>query len=414
MPVTIRVRDFQSIKDATIEVKGLTVVTGPNNSGKSALVRAVRGAVQNTRGHGFVRQGTSHCTVDLAFDDVSLQWKKGKKVKPTFIINGGKPLHPGAGVPSEVRDLGIRPIEAGGREVWPQIAPQMTGQVFLLDEPGTVLAEAVADVERAGQLNRALQLAESDKRSALSTLKVRKVDLTKFQKDVDRFEGLDEAVALVEGVEAATAQASKIKKAIEGLSALQERLEAARAIVTNLEGVVEVKVPPKALFDRTRKILKVQGELGQLQVRLQRATGSVAAFSGVGDVEVPSAEGIEAARTTLKDLTSLEDLYRRHQSDREKVNRLGGVETVSIAIDITKATKLVSSLQVVQDFQKKRDTTLKRIADIEAEQVAVEEAHRVAVANYEQLLSEFGECPVCGSDVQEHGGTNHDHATMAN
>ena len=33
--------NFQSLKDVTAVIDGMTVVTGPNNSGKTALMRAV-------------------------------------------------------------------------------------------------------------------------------------------------------------------------------------------------------------------------------------------------------------------------------------------------------------------------------------------------------------------------------------
>ncbi len=41
--VKVRVKNFQSIREAEVEVKGLTVITGPNNSGKTAFMRAVKG-----------------------------------------------------------------------------------------------------------------------------------------------------------------------------------------------------------------------------------------------------------------------------------------------------------------------------------------------------------------------------------
>ena len=37
MPLKVRVRNFQSIEDATLVIDGLTVVTGTNNAGKSAF-----------------------------------------------------------------------------------------------------------------------------------------------------------------------------------------------------------------------------------------------------------------------------------------------------------------------------------------------------------------------------------------
>ena len=135
MAVRIRVRNFQSIEDAEVEVSGLTVVTGQNNSGKTALMRAVRGVFENSGGDAFVRHGTDALAVHLDFGDADVTWTKGPKVKPTYIV-GGKTINPGRSVPDEVTSLGVAPVQAGSGEAWPQIAPQFTGQVFLLDLPG--------------------------------------------------------------------------------------------------------------------------------------------------------------------------------------------------------------------------------------------------------------------------------------
>ena len=170
MPVRIRARNFQSIEDAEIVVDRFTVVTGPNNSGKTALQRAVQGVFTNPSGDAFVRHGAERLIVDIDFgNDETVRWEKGPKVKPTYTVKG-KVINPGRQVPTEVLALGIQPIQAGAIAVWPQVAPQFTGQMFLLDLPGSAIAEAVADVERVGQLTQALRLADSDKRSASSEL----------------------------------------------------------------------------------------------------------------------------------------------------------------------------------------------------------------------------------------------------
>ena len=139
----VTVKNFQSIKEAELEVNGFTVITGANNSGKTALMRAIKGAFQNTKGTAFVRHGEDRCRVEIEFEDGSFAWEKGKG-KPAYEIDG-KVVNPGKTIPDEVSALGVRPIKAGpAGDVWPQIAPQFTGQVFLVDKHGSALAEAVA------------------------------------------------------------------------------------------------------------------------------------------------------------------------------------------------------------------------------------------------------------------------------
>ena len=39
----VHIQNYQSLKDVEFEVKGLTVITGQNNTGKSACARALCG-----------------------------------------------------------------------------------------------------------------------------------------------------------------------------------------------------------------------------------------------------------------------------------------------------------------------------------------------------------------------------------
>jgi len=356
----VRVQNFQSIADAAIEVGGFTVITGPNNSGKSALMRALRGAFQNTKGSGFVRHKKSKATVTVKFSDGKmLEWSKGtaKKDKPTYTINGGSPIHPGQQVPDEVRELGVIPIQAGGRDIWPQFAPQFTGQIFLLDQPGSVLAEAVADVERVSQLNGALKMSEKDRRSAGSTLKVRMSDRETYKGELKRFEGLDDLDTEVQGIEQGLQKAAVVEKAVLGLSDLRDRLA--------------------------------------------EATEGVNALQGIEDVEVPDDEGFDSLAAFLDEADELQDLKFRHEGADQRVKSLAGVEGIEIDIDIKPATRFLDALGVLQDLKTRHGAAIKKVADLEAgvarEEVSLESAEKAVTV----LLGDMGECPICGSMLGE-------------
>jgi len=354
----VRVQNFQSIADASIDVDGFTVITGPNNSGKSALMRALRGAFQNTRGTSFVRHKKPKATVKVEFSDGNkLEWSKGtaKKAKPTYIVNDGSPIHPGQQVPDEVRDLGIKPIQAGGRDIWPQFAPQFTGQIFLLDQPGSVLAEAVADVDRVSQLNQALKMSESDRRTAGSTLKVRMSDRQTLTTELARFDGLDDLDVEVQGIEQGIQKAAVVEKAVIGLSDLRDRM-------------VE-------------------------------ATEGVEALQGIEDVEVPAEDALDALETILDEADELRGLQTRYEDTTRRVESLAGVEGIEVDIDFKPVSRLLEALGVLQDLKTRYKAAAKRVADQESklalEQVSLESTEKAVT----EILGELGECPVCGSEL---------------
>lgn len=351
MAVRVRVQNFQSIKDAEVKIDGFTVVTGTNNTGKTAMQRAIRGVFQNTPGTAFIREGESTCTVSVAFPDHTVVWSKGtgKRDRPTYILDGGEPLYPGQGVPEEVQALGVAPIQAGGVEVWPTIAPQFTGQVFLLDKPGSAIAEAVADVERVGQLNRALRAAEGDRREAASTLKLRVSDLARHEAEVARYEGLDDTVAQVTQLEQQQVQLQRMARAVEGLNGLKTRLTAARQVAAKL--------------------------------------------ASVADIQVPSSEEV---RTLGQELAAARKLQQRLGKARAEVARYAGVEQLSGAVDEAPVQRLLTALGVLKGFRTRLIQARDRVTVLTRDLAAAEADAQSATGEATQLLTEMGHCPTCG------------------
>jgi len=361
----VTVENFQSIKRAEVDVAGFTVITGTNNSGKTALMRAVRGAFQNTPGTAFVRHGEDNCRVEIDLGDTTFSWEKGKK-KPTYEIDG-KVLHPGKEVPQEVAASGVRPIKAGGREIWPQMAPQFTGQVFLVDQPGSVLAEAVADVERVGKLNRALKAAESDKRSASSEVKVRRKDLGNYQDELQGFDGLDEVQAKVEALEAAASKASKIEQAVTGLAKLSNRLAEARTVVGELAGADALEVPDRDVIQEVVAVGRDCKDLEDLKLNLDEVRAEAQALAPLD--EALEVAGVLDAVEEI-DLAPLSELEELKAALVEARSKLTGIETA-----------LGGALK-----------------DLEDEEAVVGE-----------ILGGLSECPTCGAAVGE--GHTHEGAS---
>src|SRR5688572_7680246 len=61
----LTVTDFQSLGRVEVEVSGLTVLVGPSNRGKSALIRALEAVLFNKPGDAFVRHGKKKAVVEL-------------------------------------------------------------------------------------------------------------------------------------------------------------------------------------------------------------------------------------------------------------------------------------------------------------------------------------------------------------
>lgn len=243
--ITVRIRNYQSIEAADLEVSGLTVLTGSNNSGKSAIFRAIHGVFTNTRGNLFVRNGKEYCSVTLDFHDgQTVTWEKGSGVN-RYRINGKWLNKVSQKVPDEITGLGVVPVNLSGRDpLWPQFAHQFNGQVFLLDSPGSVLAEAIADVDRVGVLNEALRQSQSDHRSSVMELKVRQNDVDRLEAHESKFQGLDDVDSALTNLVFLESEVSKHRAQLVDVRALRDHRDSALRVCAVLSPIRSIEVPP--------------------------------------------------------------------------------------------------------------------------------------------------------------------------
>jgi len=339
MPVRIRVVNCQSIRDAYIVVDGFTVITGPNNSGKTAFMRAVRAAFINGNVGALVRNGADDLVVAMDFGNGhSLGFKKGK-TKPTYKINGSGPLYPGSKVPDELAELGVVPILTSGsskdNKLWPQIATQFpggqfSGPVFLLDKSGSIFAEVVADVERVGKLSKALKLCEKDHRAQLGLLKTRKKDKASIITELDTFLGLDGVIQSISALEALFAESVQTQSKVGAYLLLEDRYAKAKGEVDALEGISEVPVPPAELFTEAEQTAQEAVALKKLEFMWAVASAAVEALDGIGGVEVPPESLCVEASTLAKALSELDGLSVKMAAAIQDVANLSGISKVAV------------------------------------------------------------------------------------
>lgn len=406
MPLKIRVRNFQSVEDAEIVVDGLTVVTGTNNAGKSAFFRAVRGALTNARGSDFVRHGTSSCTVDV--EDLEsgrkLTWEKGAKVN-RYTVDGEVFDRVGHGVPPEARVFGVESVGAGNSELWPQIAPQITGVSFLLHEPGSVIAEAVADVERVNQLGRALKACESDRRAAKGDLKTRRADAAILSRRREGFAGLDELLQRLTELEARRVAADRVAKAHGNLSKMGRRYHDAAEAVEKLAGLedLEAPVPPEERVVAVQGVATELAATRSLRCRHDLAATVVRNLEGsdqVGDL-LPSDERVAYVEKFRHALGMSVGLALRHDEAVEERDRTLEVEAAleGILLDdqvLDRVEKLRRAVVNARGLVRRRAELGKEVAQLERELARHEEALEQTMLTAAQLLGTYEECPTCG------------------
>ena len=396
----VRIKNFQSIEDSSLIVRGLTAVRGNNNVGKSAIIRAVKSAVSNVRGSYFVRYGAEESEVEIDDGDVALVWTKGKG-GAQYKIGAEDFKRVSGSVPDEIVSFGIREIICGGESLWPQIASQFTDLLFLVNKTGAVLAEALADVVRIGALSNAQSLVKKDLKKELTLTNIRSEELAAVEFQLQEVDGVE---ALEEHMGNLLRQLREITKTSKVISILEQwqkedETQIREILLLSQEGVCLPEVPQLqrvfdvshfmvSLFEDLRECQKTVGallwskalEFPEEPAELSRIFGELEEISSWSDQMCSLREMLSPEKN--QELSSLFEML----DQPEKLMRLK--EGLSSCKSLFKTTSEI------------RDTT-DRISEQRGGITKIEKALMEVEFEISSLEKELGICPLCGSSFDQ-------------
>ncbi len=157
---------------------GLTVLTGPNNCGKSAIVVALDVLCNNLSGDFMVRHGEKECYVSIELNDADVvTWRRKGKVT-SYEINGREVHRLGkGGVPEDLHEfLRMPQIQHPGQQgaTFDVHLAHQKAPIFLLDQPGSRAAMFFASSSDAEKLLRMQQLHRQKVRQARQTQNIKR------------------------------------------------------------------------------------------------------------------------------------------------------------------------------------------------------------------------------------------------
>lgn len=242
----LAVTNFQSLGKADIELGAFTVIVGPSNSGKSALLRALKAVVRNVNSPSAVKVGHTAFTAQVAFADTVVSIERGKS-QSTYRINlpnGDEEVYTKAGrtVPEDVQNVLRLPLPEGPDLTFSsQIDPP-----FLLSETGTVAAKMLGDLTNVSKLHAA---SRESNRLRLEATKIQKIRIEDAAACADRMKSefsdlrshsvnLKEARAAFEEVKAKARLAESLTNVLEDFDMT---LAAEEDLLTRLEELPQPK-----------------------------------------------------------------------------------------------------------------------------------------------------------------------------
>lgn len=234
----LKVTNFQSVEKADIELGALTVIVGPSNSGKSALLRALRAVTRNELAPAAVRVGKTTLTASVEIDGTEVAIERGKSHSTYRIIDpsGNEEIFTKAGrtVPEDVQKALHMPLPDGPDLIFSfQIDPP-----FLLNETGSTAAKTLGDLTNVSKLHEASREAN---RRRLESSKLEKIRME---------DAMGCATAMQEKFGDLPAHASAVKDARKMLDSVKDLARKRDVLVGLLEKWDAVVAAEKDLRDR--------------------------------------------------------------------------------------------------------------------------------------------------------------------
>jgi hypothetical protein len=124
-------KNFQSWEEFSVDVNGLTVLTGPSMTGKSAIFRALRGIFYNDLSEAFIRYDSPGMELKVELDGHVITATRAPEESTKYEIDGKKFAKLGGRRPQELKDFGFNTIRIGDTELDPIFAPQFDAQFLI-------------------------------------------------------------------------------------------------------------------------------------------------------------------------------------------------------------------------------------------------------------------------------------------
>jgi exonuclease SbcC len=258
---------------------GLTVLIGPNNCGKSAVVSALETLARDTRGDFMVRHGEKLCSVTVETDDGhTITWKR-KKSTVSYEIDG-REVH--RDVPGDLHEhLKLPLVESArnGVDGFDIHFGQQKSPIFLLNEPESRAATFFSASSDAGRLleiqDRHREKVRDRKRDRLACLK----EISRLEEQATRLDGLDATNAELAKIEAEHQALLRDTQAVAALEAMTAKLEEFQRLIIERreesEAFGDLRFPP-ALHE-TAHVHRLINDIESCTRKASRAGEEIAA-----------------------------------------------------------------------------------------------------------------------------------------
>lgn len=396
------IRNFQSIKDLTIELDGdgLYWIRGKNNIGKSNLLRAMSTVFTNVSNNSykpFIRDNCTTFKIKVWFEDDWVELVRGATDYYEWVIDGqhGRVDKTAGKVPDELVEYFNLYYEAEKTKRYLNITSSDDPLLFVSTTGGDndrLLQIALGTEVVMGASKRAEQLkrqATAEQKTIRTLLSEQEEQLTGMQA---RHDTLSDQIEQLDRLELVLDNEYKITTLLKN----QQELVTDYALLGSklIELMQDEELIKAANLEQQHHDIQVITKQLKQEQEYQTFIKTEQEVQVLTSEELASLTNLEDSVIKINQQVEQESLYQQLLQASE-VLELQSQGVDELDADFAQLANIKKHLNDLKAYQK-----------LEQDLVKAEEVVQEVTAEYERLREEIGECPLCGSSLE---GTSHTH-----
>ena len=460
----IKINNFQSHENSIINLDpGVNVIVGRTDSGKSAVIRALRWVFFNEpRGTDFIRKGTDAVSVELTYDDGTIVRRiRNKKDNGYEIeIDGQTEYYYGIGsdVPEEIIKItGVRKVKFSENNdpIMINFQNQHDGAFMLNDSPAQK-AKSIGYISNVNILDDAIRRANQNEQQANQAKKRFEEELLTNKDKLKEYENLDIEIA----------NFNLLKSKLENIKELSQKLDRYNYLnnyINDVEKSISIGVDYIKKFDNLDKSLEIAtyiienntdlkyknnfllryGNILKEEKELENTISSLAYIYKykttyenlvltaneytdktdllaklsenikqikLSDNIITKTSGIEDIKNNILNITQLKNKFDLYQEQNKEMKSFINEEKYILSeiesSDIENIKSLYENAYKLKNSSIKLKNLYGQLLDNNKEFLILEEELKSInldieekVNKYIELISLYKKCPLCGSDI---------------
>lgn len=460
----IKINNFQSHENSIINLDpGVNVIVGRTDSGKSAVIRALRWVFFNEpRGTDFIRKGTDAVSVELTYYDGTIVRRiRNKKDNGYEIeIDGQTEYYYGIGsdVPEEIIKItGVRKVKFSENNdpIMINFQNQHDGAFMLNDSPAQK-AKSIGYISNVNILDDAIRRANQNEQQANQAKKRFEEELLTNKDKLKEYENLDIEIA----------NFNLLKSKLENIKELSQKLDRYNYLnnyINDVEKSISIGVDYIKKFDNLDKSLEIAtyiienntdlkyknnfllryGNILKEEKELENTISSLAYIYKykttyenlvltankytdktdllaklsenikqikLSDNIITKTSGIEDIKNNILNITQLKNKFDLYQEQNKEMKFFINEEKYILSeiesSDIENIKSLYENAYKLKNSSIKLKNLYGQLLDNNKEFLILEEELKSInldieekVNNYIELISLYKKCPLCGSDI---------------